>query len=109
VEDHRRHPRIDFHLPVEITGHSGLHMIKNFSLGGLFVETEAASEFGTGHEIELVMKLPPENDIIRTRPRIARVTTNAIGVEFVDLAPSHAMALEWCFHVFRHTIPMPGA
>ena len=109
MQDNRRHPRIDFNLPVEIPGHLGLHLVKNLSLGGLFVETEAASKFGTGHEIDLVMKFPFENEIIKTRPRVARVTTNAIGAEFVNLAPSHAMVFERCFHVFKHTIPMPGA
>jgi hypothetical protein len=46
---------------------------------------------------------------LRIRPRIARVANKAIGVEFVSLAPLHAMAFEWCFHVSKHTIPLPGA
>jgi hypothetical protein len=33
------------------------------------------------------------------------IEAHRIGVELVNLDP---MAFEWCFHVFRHTIPMPG-
>lgn len=109
MRENRRNPRIDFDLPVEIKGHHGSHEIRNFSLGGLFIETEAFPRFRTGDEIDLIMKLPLEEYPMQVRPRIARVISEAIGVELVDLAPLHAMALEWCFHVFKHTIPLPGA
>jgi hypothetical protein len=109
MEDNRRHPRIDFHLPIAIVGHDGAHMIRDLSLGGLFVQTEVASNFEARREIDLVMKLPLEMHAMQVRSRIAHVTSNAIGVEFVNLSPTHAMAFEWCFHVFKNTIPLPGA
>ena len=108
MKDNRRHPRIDFHLPIQIMGYQGSHKIKNFSLGGLFVETEAFPRFGTGAEIDLVIKLPLEEDPIQISPRVAHVTGKGVGVEFVNLDPLHATAFESCFHVFRHTVPMPG-
>jgi hypothetical protein len=108
-KERRRHPRIDFNLRIEVVGHEGSHVIKNLSLGGLLVQTEAASDLRTGDEIDLKIKLPLEKSAIPVRPRIARVTGNAIGVELVNLIPQHAMALEHCFHIFKHTIPQPTA
>ncbi len=107
--ERRRHPRIDFNLPIEVVGHEGSHVIKNFSLGGLLVQTEAASHLRTGDEIDLMIKLPSEKSTIQVRSRIAHVTGNAIGVEFVNLIPQHAMALEHCFNIFKYTIPQPTA
>ena len=109
MKDNRRHTRIDFHLPIEIRGREGLHNIKNLSLGGFFVETKAFRGFKTRDEIDVVMNLPLEEEPIQISPQIAHVTGKGVGMEFVNLAPLHAMALEWCFHVFRHTIPLPGA
>lgn len=109
MKDRRKHPRIDFRLPIEITGYWGLHMIRDFSLGGLFIETEASPQFETGDEIDFVVELPFETYPVQVRPMIARVARKAIGVEFVNLAPLHIMAIECCFHVFKHTIPLPGA
>jgi hypothetical protein len=109
MKEDRRHPRIDFHLPVEIVGYDGAHMIRDLSLGGLLVQSEVASNLEARREIDLVMKLPLEMDAMQVRSRIAHVGSNAIGVEFINLSPMHAMALEWCFHVFKNTIPLPDA
>jgi hypothetical protein len=102
-----RHPRIDFNLRIEVVGHEGSHVIKNLSLGGLLVQTEAASDIRTGDEIDLKIKFPLEMFAIKVSPRIARVTGSAIGVELVNLLPQDAMALEHCFHMFKDTIPRP--
>jgi hypothetical protein len=52
------------------------------------------------------MKLPQEKDPIRVKAQVTRVTKKSIGVEFVELPPQHAMALEYCFHIFKHTVPI---
>lgn len=108
-KERRRHARIDFNLSVEVLGRKGSHMIKNFSPCGLLVQTEDASDLRTGDEIDLMIKLPSEKSTIQVRSRIAHVTGNAIGVEFVNLIPQHAMALEHCFNIFKYTIPQPTA
>jgi Tfp pilus assembly protein PilZ len=107
-QDNRRDPRIDFYLQVMIKGHEGLQKAKDFSMSGLFIQLVDPSIFNKGDEVHLVMKLPHENDPIRVKALVMRVTSEGIGVEFVDLQPQHAMALEYCFHVFRHTVPIPG-
>jgi hypothetical protein len=108
-QDKRRDQRIDFFLQVMINGHQGLQKIKDFSLSGLFIKVQDPSRFKEGDEIDLVLKLPHENDPIRVKARIMRVIMEGIAVEFVDLQPQHAMALEYCFHVFKHTMPIPGS
>lgn len=102
----RKAPRIDFYLPVMIKGYKGLNKTRDFSLSGLFIQVQGTSRFKQGDEIELVMKLPQEKNAIRVKARVMRVTSKGIGVEFVDLSTQHAMALEYCFHVFKHTIPL---
>lgn len=108
TEDKRKDARIDFQLSVEIKGHRGVHSIGDFSLSGVFIQTENPSEFKPGDEIDLFMKPPHKKNAIQVKARVTRVTSKGIGVEFVNLMPQHALALESCFHVFKHTIPLPG-
>ena len=51
-------------------------------------------------------KLTLETHPILLQPRIARLEDDAFGVEFINPPP---MAFEWHFHVFKHTMPLPGA
>jgi Tfp pilus assembly protein PilZ len=106
AKEKRGKTRIDFYLPVTIKGHQGLKKIKDFSLSGLFIEMKDTSQFKQGDEIDLVMELPHEKNPIEPKARVAHVTGEGIGVEFVDLSPQHAMALEYCFHIFKDTIPL---
>ena len=108
ANDKRGNARIDFHLPVKIKGHQGLKKIKDFSLSGLFIfiEMQDRSQFKQGDEIDLVMVLPHEKNPIEPKARVAHVTGEGIGVEFVDLSPQHAMALEYCFRIFKDTMPL---
>jgi hypothetical protein len=106
AKEKRGKTRIDFYLPVTIKGHQGLKKIKDFSLSGLFIEMKDTSQFKQGDKIDLVMELPHEKNPIEPKARVAHVTGEGIGVEFVDLSPQHAMALEYCFHIFKDTIPL---
>jgi c-di-GMP-binding flagellar brake protein YcgR len=107
-EDKRKKPRIDLYVEVRIK-HQGLHKVKDLSLSGLFIRLQDTSQFKQRDEIELIMKLPGEKDPMRLKARVARVITDGIGVEFVDLLPQEEMALEYCFNVFKHTLPLPGS
>jgi hypothetical protein len=104
----RKHPRIDFHLEVMIREHHGLKQIRNFGLGGVFVGTEDPSQFGSGDEVYLVMKFPSETKAMQVKSRIAHTSDKGIGVEFIDVSPKNAMSMEYCFNIFRHTVPLPG-
>jgi len=105
-KEERKEPRIDFHLPVMIKGQKGLSKTRDFSLRGLFIQIQDTSKFKKGDEVNLVMRLPQEKNSMQVKARVMRVTKKGVGVEFVDLSPQHAMALEFCFHVFKHTIPL---
>ncbi len=105
----RKEARIDFYLGAMLKGYKGVQKIRDFSLSGVFIEVQDTSRFKEGDKIDLIMRLPHEKNAMMVKSRIARVIKRGIGVEFVDLSPQHAMALEYCFHVFKHTIPLPAA
>ena len=105
-KEKRRNARIDFYLPVTIKGHQGIKKVKDFSLGGLFIEIADTSRFKQGDEIDLSMELPNEKNVVQAKARIVRVTKDGIGIEFISMSPNDAMALEYCFHVFKHTVPL---
>ena len=106
-EEQRKSPRIDFHVPLTIKGHEGVRRIKDFSLSGLFIDVEDPSQFAQGDEITLVLELPYPDRPIEVKARVTRLTGDGIAVEFGELYPAHRVALEECFSVFRHTVPMP--
>ena len=105
----RRRPRIDFHLEVMIRGQRGFKTIRNFSPHGVFVHADNPLQFNNGDDVYLVMKFPHERKAIEVKARVVHVSEKGIGVEFIDLSPKDAMTIEYCFHIFKHTVPLPGA
>ncbi|MBW2107508.1 MAG: PilZ domain-containing protein [Deltaproteobacteria bacterium] len=106
--DKRKHPRIDFHLDISLRGRKGPQQIRNFSLYGVFLRTRNPTQYHVGDRIRVVMKLPNEEHDMEVNGRVAHVSERGIGVEFLDLAVQDAVAMEFCFHVFKHTTPLPG-
>jgi c-di-GMP-binding flagellar brake protein YcgR len=106
--ERRKTPRIDFHLPVMIKGYKGTNKVMDFSLTGLFIQVEDSSLFTEEDIVWIIMQLPHEKRPMEVKARVARVAGDGIGVEFMDLSPEQTKALENCFDVFRHTIPLPG-
>lgn len=103
----RRNPRVDLNLQVSIrTKHEGPHTVQDLSVGGLFIQTANPSQFQAEDEIELTMQEPADNKTMRLNARVARVAEDGIGVEFLNLTPEDYSALELCFDLFRHTLPM---
>lgn len=107
--EERKDPRIDFYLPVTIKGHQGSKKAIDFSISGLLIQIEDISPFKIGDEIDLSIKLPHERNAILVKARIARVTKEGIGIKFVNLSPQNEMSLEYCFHVFKDTMPLPNS
>jgi len=108
-ENKRNSPRIDFHLDVAISGREGLEEVKNLSLYGAFIQTQSPIEYISGEEIFVGMRFPHENKALHMKSRIAHISELGFGVEFVDLPPQDAMSLEYCYNIFKSTIPMPEA
>jgi Tfp pilus assembly protein PilZ len=94
---------------VIVRGKEGLKEVRNFGLYGVFVETENPSQFKSGDEIYLAMKLPREKKAVQVKGRVAHISERGIGVEIIDLPPKDAMSMELCFNVFKHTVPLPGS
>lgn len=108
-KDKRKSPRIDFHLSVIVKEQPELREVRNFGLYGVFVQTEDPDQFKSGDEIYITMKFPPEKESLHLKARVAHISDKGVGVEFVDVPPRDAMSLEFCFNVFRHTVPLPGS
>jgi hypothetical protein len=109
IDEQRKSPRIDFYLDVDVEGKKGRKKVRNFGLYGFFVQIDNPSQYIVGENIRVVMRLPSEPETLKLNARIAHVSEKGIGVEFKDLPPKEAMSLEYCFHVFRHTTPLPGS
>jgi Tfp pilus assembly protein PilZ len=107
ASDKRRSPRIDLHLDVTVKGKEGVQGVRNFSLCGLFLQTEDPLRFTPGDEIVLVMRLPSEDKPVELRGRVVHVSKNGIGVEFLEMPAQDAMSMESCFHIFKGTLPLP--
>lgn len=102
-------PRIEFHLDVVIRGLKGIKEISNFSVGGVFIQTELpSSSFKRGDKIELVTRLPLEKRIMLIKGQVAHVTGKGLGVQFLDLHGTGAQAIQSHFDVFRATVPLPA-
>ena len=107
-KEKRKDPRIDLFVQVRIK-HQGLHKVKDLSLSGLFIQTPNTSQFKTGDQIEVAMRLPLEDKLTRLDARVARVATNGIGVKFVKVPSNEQVALRYCFDIFKHTLPLPNS
>jgi hypothetical protein len=104
--DKRKTPRIDFHLEVVVKGCEGTTEIRDLSLGGLFIRLEDVAKLSEGDVVHLVMQLPFEKTPLYVRARVVRVTSEGIGVEYMNLLPHQEMIIEQCFHIFKSTIPI---
>lgn len=107
AQEQRKNPRIDFHLDVSVKGKKGEQAVRNLTLYGVFLKTGETGHYKIGDEISVVMRLPNERNNMEVRGRVAHVSDKGIGVEFLDMLASDAIAMECCFHVFKHTTPLP--
>ena len=106
--ERRRAPRIDFYHEVRINRSHTLWMIRNFSIGGAFIQTDNPSEFDKERKIILFTKFPLEANPTVIHVRIAHVEEHGIGVQFIDLMGRNADVIEYNFEVFKGTLPLPG-
>jgi len=107
-KEKRLAPRIEFHLDVVVRGLKGIKHVNNFSIGGMFIQTDLSSSFKRGDKIELVTRLPLEKRIILLNAQVAHVTDEGVGVQFLDVHGPCAQAIQSNFEVFRATIPLPA-
>ncbi len=107
-DEKRKTPRIEFHCPVLIEGFQGEKRITDLSLGGVFVECEDATKrtLQTGQALRLLMRLPTQAEPITVKVQVANVRERGIGCKFVELSRNNEEAIEHCFNVFKHTLPI---
>lgn len=107
ASDNRKSARIDLHIDVMVKGKEGVQGVKNFSLCGLFLQTDDPLRYNPGDEIVLVMRLPNEDKPLELKGRVVHVSKDGLGVEFLEMPAQEAMSVESCFHIFKSTLPLP--
>jgi Tfp pilus assembly protein PilZ len=107
-KEKRLAPRIEFHLDVVIRGLKGIKHVNNFSVGGVFIQTDLSSSLKRGDKIELVTRLPLEKRIMLIKAQVAHVTGKGVGVQFLDVNGPCVQAIQSNFEVFKATIHLPA-
>ena len=100
-EERRIAPRTPFHLEIEVWGRNESPNIADLSTSGVFIYTEKASQYKPGDEIDLVLKLPTEEEAMLLQVEVIRVTADGIGVKFLNLTSYYAEIIERCYAALR--------
>ena len=105
-EDHRIHPRLEFHCPARIKGLKGVYRVTDISMGGAFLELKPGPALKVGQTFNLVMKLPTEYDPINIKAKVANIRGRGVGIEFVDITQKNQEIIRFCFETFKDTVPL---
>ena len=98
----RKSSRTKCQMSVTISGRQGQKEIQDFALYGVFIRTENSSQFNSGDEIYLTMKLPDQDKQLQVIARVVHVSEKGIGAEFMDLPAEHATSMEYCYNIIKH-------
>ncbi len=105
-EERRKTPRIAFHHPISIMGVDEEAQIRNFSLGGFFIQMDPVKPFNDGQLINLASRFPDEKKGTLIRVRLVHIQRNGFGCQFVDLNERISEMLKETFEIFSSTIPI---
>lgn len=104
--DRRANQRIEFHYPIVILGIDEKAQILDFSPDGFYVELSSKTDLAVGRRLNLALRLPTEQDVLKMRARVAYQDGVGIGCQLVDTTPKHYDSLERCFNIFNATLPI---
>ena len=82
-EDKRRHSRKKCKIQVDYyceDGMAGKEMIRDISIGGVFIET--IKKFSRGQVLTISIPFVNQDRKIRIKGRVVRVASDGIGIEF---------------------------
>ncbi|MDA8141859.1 MAG: PilZ domain-containing protein [Desulfobacteraceae bacterium] len=102
----REDPRIEFHVPATIIGVDANACIIDFSLGGFYIETDAAKVPTVGQRLNIALKLPNEKTGISVRAEVVYQAKDGFGCKLCDPSPDTMRVLERCFNIFSGTLPI---
>ena len=100
-EERRKSSRTPFYQEIVVWGREESPSIRNLSTSGVFIYTESASQYKPGDEIDLVLKLPTEEEAMLLQVEVIRVTADGIGVKFLNLTSYYAEIIERCYAALR--------
>jgi hypothetical protein len=107
-KDRRKGTRLDFHCPVLIQGLEGEYTITDISLHGAFIEYAHTpqSQFTVMQILNLLIRLPTEENPTEVKAIIANVREHGVGCRFAGLTKGAQDAIHRCFNVAKHSIPL---
>ncbi len=104
--ERREHPRIEFHCPVTLYGHDLEANILDFSLGGFFIETRVKDQIKLNKHIDLIVKLPTEDNVILLSTKVVNIQKDGIGCMFTNLSHEKFLKLDECFSLYQQMLPI---
>lgn len=106
-KEKRRSPRVEVGIAAMVEGFPSPQEIVNFSLHGVCLKMQSPSSLKPGQETCLTITIPHDKIVVRLKVRVAHVSHKGVGLEYLNLHPADVRTLEYCFNIFRSTIPMP--
>jgi hypothetical protein len=106
TNNHRTNQRIEFHYPIVILGIDEKARILDFSPDGFYIELSSKTDLAVGRHLNLALKLPTENRVLKMRARVVHQDGIGIGCQLVDTTPKLYESLTRCFNTFNATLPI---
>lgn len=103
--EQRKSPRIPAILDVVIQGREGIAKVIDISESGVFIGLHSIADLRTDDKLSLLLQLPQEPKPFLVQARVARVTEDGIGAEFVSQSHDET-EISYLFNVLRYTIPL---
>ena len=82
-------------------------MVSNLSSNGIFIKCIDPYNFMILDSIVIKMKPPLEEESVKVKAEIVRITDEGIGVEFIDLAPHEDEIIRGRINLYCNTAPWP--
>jgi hypothetical protein len=102
----RVNPRIEFHYPVSILGIDANARIVDFSLGGLYIESECSMQILNNQKVSLILRLPEEKAGVIAKAQIIYRDQHGFGCKFCDIQPNVLKVLSSYFNMFSGILPI---
>lgn len=105
-KDRRKHPRLTLAVAVDFTSGNNFYsaLIRDISMGGLFIETDAVIPIGTQLLVDLRFLMKHMRVECEVMWAVGDCDSGAgVGVRFLGLQPSQRKSIE-AFMVLRHPL-----
>jgi len=84
LDDKRKHPRRSYLMPADyiIKDNKSKGLVKDLSLGGVFLKPSEVESLSIGQEVLLVIPYPDNKRNVRITGEIVRIDSQGMGIKF---------------------------